>query len=303
MLTIKNRATSMVERLTHKLNARTHTLVSKVITPVVLLLGLLVLLLAHFNGVLKITKAQDDLFHGQTAFSLGRMQYAFMTASGTNRPNISYAGVNVMTYIDWDSTISIDGQVSNLWDNFHGYDYDQTLNSTNRQFFSTTSGPGWQVVQVVNLVDDHTVTVHYDFVARTQGIAEPHHVVLTIEHAHASWYPASTQNNVFTAGLLPGRYQGSISSDHQPRPIGTVTLSVNGPAVPPNTISFVDAHGNATLGGGDQQLLSVFTTTYIIDNPQVNRLTPLGTETLTYTSAIAQGTPIPAPHITPTPAP
>ena len=41
----------------------------------------------------------------------------------------------------------------------------------------------------------------------------------------------------------------------------------------------------------------------IIDNPQVNRLTPLGTETLTYTSAIPQGTAIPAPHITPTPAP
>lgn len=302
MLTIK-RATHVAERLSHKLNVRTHTLVAKVITPVVLLLGLLVLLLAHFNGVLKITKSQDDIYHGQKAFSIGRMQYAFMETSGTNRPNISFAGVNVMTYIDWDSTISIDGHVSNLWDNFHGYDYDQSPNSTSRQFFSTTSGPGWQLVQVVNLVDDHTVTVHYDFVARTQNVAEPHHVVLTIEHAHASWYPASTQNNVFTAGLLPGRYDGSITSDHQPRPIGTVTLSVAGPAVPPNAISFVDAHGNVTRAGGDQQILSAFTTTYIIDNPQVNRLTPLGTETLTYANAIPQGTAIPGTRVTPTPAP
>ncbi len=75
MLTTK-RVTGTFERLTHKLNARTHTLVSRVITPVVLLLGLLVLLVAHFNGVLAITKSQDDLYHGQKAFSVGRMQYA-----------------------------------------------------------------------------------------------------------------------------------------------------------------------------------------------------------------------------------
>ncbi len=298
MLTTK-RVTGTFERLTHKLNARTHKLVSLVITPVVLLLGLLVLLVAHFNGVLAITKSQDDLYHGQKAFSVGRMQYAYSQTSGTNRPNISFAGVNVMTYIDWNSTISIDGQVSNLWDNFHGYDYDHTLNTTNRQFISTTSGTGWQLVQVVNLVNDHTITVHYDFVARTQDVAEPHHVVVTIEHDHASWYPASVQNNVFTAGLLPGRYQGSITSDHQPRPIGTVTLNVAGPAVPNNAISLLDAHGNVTLNGGDQQLLTAFTTTYIIDNPQVNRLTPLGTETLTYTTEVAQGTAIPAPRATP----
>ena len=298
MLT-KKRPTRFFEKLTHKLNARTHTLVSRVITPVVLLLGLLVLLLAHFNGVLKITQAQDNLFRGQQAFSLGRMQYAFAESSGTNRPNISFAGVNVMTYIDWDSTISVDGHVSNLWDNFHGYDYNHNVGSNDRQFFSTTSGTGWQLVQVVNLVNDHTITVHYDFVARTQGIAEPHHVVVTIEHAHASWYPASVQNNVFTAGLLPGRYVGSITSAHQPSPIGTVALSVAGPFVPPNAISFEDAHGNVTLTGGDQQVLTAFTTTYVIDNPQVNRLTPLGTETLTYTTAIPQGTAIPASHTTP----
>lgn len=295
------RITGTLERITHNLNARTHTLVSRVITPVILLLGLLVLLVAHFNGVLAITKSQDDIYHGQTAFSLGRMQYTYMQTTGTNRPNISFAGINVMTYIDWDSTISVDGHVSNLWDNFHGYDYDHHLGSTDRQFFSTTSGSGWQLVQVVNLVDDHTVTVAYSFVARTLDVAEPHHVVLTIEHAHASWYPASVQTNVFTAGLLPGRYQGNITSDHQPHPIGTVTLSVAGPYVPADAISFVDAHGNVTLTGGDQQLLTAFTTTYVIDNPQVNRLTPLGTETLTYSSAIPQGTAIPAPRTTPSP--
>src|SRR5215469_7912914 len=170
-----------------RLNMRLYTFVSKVITPAVLLLGLLVLAVFHFNGVLANTQSIDNIYHGEQAYSDGPMSYTFQELAGTDRPDIDYNGFSILNFVDWSSTMSIDGHVTNLWDNFHGYDYDRQ-NPNDTEFFSTTTGTGWQLIEVVKLTSNHSVTVSYSIVARTETLAEPHHVILTIEHVHQSLY-------------------------------------------------------------------------------------------------------------------
>src|SRR5271166_1292865 len=208
-----------------RLNVGLYTFVSKVITPAVLLLGLIFLAIVHFNGVLANTTSVADLYQGVKAYSDGPMSYTFQEFAGTDRPDITYDGIDVLTYVDWSSTMSIDGHVTNLWDNFHGYDYNrQDPNST--EFFATTSGTGWQLSEVVRLTSNHSATVSYGFVARTETLAEPHHVILTIEHVHQSLYQPTINGNVFTAGVLTHE-MASVTSGNTPEPLGTLTVSVS----------------------------------------------------------------------------
>lgn len=282
-------------------NVRLYTFVSKVITPAVLLLGLLVLAIFHFSGVLANTQSIDDIYHGEQAYSDGSMAYTFQEFAGTDRPDVAYNGISMLTYVDWSSTMSIDGHVSNLWDNFHGYDYDRN-NPNDTQFFSTTSGTGWQLIEVVKLTSNHSMTVSYSFVSRTETLAEPHHVIVTIEHVHQSMYQPTVHNNVFTAGVL-SHQMDSVTSGDTPTPLGTITVSVQGPAVPANSIVLDTARGNQNATGTSPVLTDSFQTTYVIQDPDVNRMTPLGTETINFTPTSSAGTPVsaPLPVITPTP--
>lgn len=277
-------------RTGHKLNVRLNRFVKMVITPVVLLAGLLMLVLLHFHGVLSITTANNNLYKGITAYSAGSLEMSFQHNAGTDRPAIMYGNVNLLSFVDWSSTISVDGQVQNLWDNFHGYDQDDTKH----QIFATTSGYGWQLVEIVSLVNAHTVTVQYNFMAQHQGDAEPHHVVLSIVHLHKSWYQPQVKGGTFTAQVLPG-YVSSISSDTtRPHGIGILTLTVAGQHVSATPMSIDDVHGFAQPNGTELSLATSMTTRYSIDNPQVDRLTPLGTETITFANTQAPGAPVPA---------
>src|SRR5258708_11197304 len=102
------------------LHVQINRFVSKVITPVVLVAGLLLLILLHFRGVLATTVSQDDLYHGQRSFSAGNLQETFMVNAGTDRPRVSWGDLPVLAWVEWSSTIAVDGNVSNLWDNYHG---------------------------------------------------------------------------------------------------------------------------------------------------------------------------------------
>lgn len=276
-------------RTGHKLNVRLNRFLKQVITPVVLLVGLLMLVLLHFRGVLSITQADNNLYKGITAYSAGPLEMSFQHNAGTDRPAILYDNVSLLSFVDWNSTITVDGQVQNLWDNFHGYDQDDTKH----QVFATTSGYGWQLVEIVSLVNAHTVTVQYDFMAQHQGDAEPHHVVLNIVHLHKSWYQPQVNGNTFTAQELPG-YLSNLSSTTRPHPIGTLTVTVAGDHVAASPLSIDDEHGYAQPNGAVLSLATSMTTSYTIDNPQVDRLTPLGTETITFANSEAAGTPLPA---------
>lgn len=283
-------------RTGERLNAHLYTFVRKFITPAVLLVGLLILAVFHFRGVLAVTTSQNNLYHGVTAYSAGSLQMSFQHNAGTDRPTISYDGVDLLTYVDWNSTISIDGQVQNLWDNFHGYDED----ATKHQVFATTTGYGWQVIEIVTLVDSHTVTVQYDFMATHQGTAEPHHAVLSIVHTHKTWYQPAVRGNAFTTAVLP-RFLSSIDSTTSiPHPIGTLTLTLTGQDIPTtNAISIDDLQGFAISSTTELFLATSMTTRYVVNNPQVDRLIALGTETISFNTSVPTGTPIPAPVATP----
>jgi hypothetical protein len=282
-------------------NIRLYTFVSKVITPAVLLLGLLVLAVFHFHGVLANTESIDNIYHGEQAYSDGPMSYTFQLLAGTDRPNINYNGINLLTYVDWSSTMSIDGHISNLWDNFHGYDYDRQ-NPNDTEFFSTTTGTGWQVIEVVKLTSNHSVTVTYYMVARAETVAEPHHVILTIEHLHESLYQPTINGNVLTAGII-SHEMTSVTSGDTPSPLGTLTVSVSGPAVPVGSIVLDTARANQNANGATPVLTDTFATSYVIQNPDVNRMTPLGTETISFTPTASPGTPVSAPLPLQTPTP
>jgi hypothetical protein len=285
-----------------RLNVRLYTFVSKVITPAVLLLGLIFLAITHFSGVLANTQSIDNLYHGEQSYSMGPMSYTFEETAGTDRPNIYFNGTSLLSYVDWSSTISIDGHVSTLWDNYHGYDYDRQ-NTNDTEFFSTTSGYGWQVVEVVKLTSNRSVTVQYSFVSKPETVAEPHHVVLTIEHVHQSMYQPNITGDVFTAGVLTHEMT-SVTSGNTPAPFGTIQMSVSGPAVTTTGAIYLDtARANQNATGAYPVLTDTFATTYVIDNPDVDRLVPLGTETINFTPGAPSGTPVSGPVqlVTPTP--
>ena len=146
----------------------------------------------------------------------GRSSSSFQHNEGTQRPDLIFDNVEVLNYVEWsNSTISVDGHVSNLWDNMHGYSQDDA----HHQVFSTISGPGWQVIQIATLVDAHTVTVQYQFVARNQGLAVPQTITLSILHTHGSLYQPALHGATLTAGVLPGAVS-NLDGGAAPAPMG-----------------------------------------------------------------------------------
>ena len=95
----------------------------------------------------------------------------------------------------------------------------------------------------------------------------------------------------------------SVTSGDTPTPLGTLTVSVSGPAVPAGSIVLDTLRANQNATGVTPVLTDTFATTYVIQNPDVNRLTPLGTETINFTPSALAGTPVsaPVPVTTPTP--
>lgn len=278
-------------------NIRLNRFTTRAITPVVLLGGLLLLVVFHFNGVLKVTEAQDNQFHGVIAMSNGPLQVTFQRDSGTARPQLDWNGHDLITYADWSSTVSIDGQVAELWNNSHGYTYDQTTH----RLFATTSGDGWQVIEVMTLVDSQHATVAYSFVARHEALTAPHSVTLAIQHFHTFWYRPQVTGNRFHALVLPDSGTGVSQPS---APIGTLTVEVAGPALAPDGAQVGNVRSIVGPDGQRQDYASQLTTTYQLTDPLVDKLTPLGTETLTFSpGGVEAGTPVAAPVGSPSSTP
>ena len=261
---------------------RLYTFVSKVITPAVLLLGLLVLAVFHFSGVLANTQSIDNIYHGVQAYSNGPMAYTFQELAGTDRPDVNYNGISLLTYVDWSSTMSIDGHVSNLWDNFHGYDYDRQ-NPNDTEFFSTTSGTGWQLIEVVKLTSNHSVTVSYSFVARTETLAEPHHVIRDHRARAPVHVPADHQRERHSRrGFFPMRWTASPAVIRRRRSARS-RCRYRDPRYRRAPLYWIRSAPIRTRPAPIRSSPIHFATTYVIQDPDVNRMTPLGTETINFT--------------------
>ncbi len=291
-------------------NLSLYKLVARSITPVVLLGGLLLLALYHFNVVLSTTQTQNDLLQGITAMSQGRLEVDFQRDAGVNRPEMIYNALPLISYVDVDSTISIDGHVQNLWNNVHGYSFD----ARHHQIFATTSGNGWQVTQVAQVVNDHTMTVTYQFTARPVGTTSPRRVALDIAHVHvnttvvdsatprntAVWYYPTVQGATFTAEELPLAVQNprtpyDPNTPQRFAPMGQTMVQVSGPALANTPITIDDAAG-AVVGQQQEWWASQITTHYALTDPPVNQFISLGTETITFTPLSGSvGTPVALP--------
>src|SRR5579863_48030 len=295
----------MTQATTQRRTVRLYAGIAKAVTPAVLIAGLLILAVYHFRGVLQITQAQDDLFRGTYAFSQDQLEMDFQRDGGLDRPVVLYNRFELMSYSDWDSTISIDGHEQELWNNFHGY----SLDSTKHQLFASTSGYGWQLTEVVTLVDNHTVTVTYQFTARHVGVAEPHQVVLHIYHQHngnqnilagqnALWYYPTITGTTFSAEELPIEAQNPAhaplpNQTYTAYPTGTTTLQVSGPALSSTPLTLRNYGNGLTPDGKTEAWAATLVSEYTISEPPVDTLITLGTETISYASlAPNAGTPV-----------
>lgn len=272
---------------THKVSVATLTLysmLSKIITPIALLLGVLILITYNFSSVLKTIEPQSDPYHGRVAFNQGALYAVFKENTGLDRPNIAYNGNEFLSYAEWSSTISVDGEMQELWNNYHGYSVDET----HHQVYNTVSGNGWQLIEIATLVDDHTVTVTFNLVTRPQSTTPPSQYVLDIMHTHNFWYQEQISGGTFNAEVAEGDPANSQNSPqtYQPTTLGSVSLTVKNDGAQASSLRLSDVHTSIMPGGKlswSQGLISE----YKIANPPPFQMITLGTETLHFHAADA----------------
>ncbi|GCE10439.1 hypothetical protein [Tengunoibacter tsumagoiensis] len=269
--------------------------ISKIITPAVLVAGMLLLIIVNFNGVLKTTKTDENHFHNVVAFSQGALSLSFKQLSGTERPLVTYGGHEVLNLAQWSSSISVDGTITGLWNVDQGYSVDE---AHNRIYSTMTSKDGWQVIQTTTLIDDHTITVAYSFSASPQDNVPPEKYVLSIAHVHNYWYNPQFGGDAFTGyvmNTLNGEGLQGDEAQNQAASLGQVKVAVSaGDVAPPK---FVPGSMNiaATADGKGASWTKSFTTEYTIEHPAPSRVINLGTETITFSSIDQTGKPIGGP--------
>lgn len=267
-----------------------NTFLSKVATPSVLVLGILLLIYFNFNSVLKAQQVDEDQFHGDVTFSQGNFSYRFQENTGIDRPALRYVGQSMLSFAEWSSTVSVDGNVQELWNNGHGYDVDTTHN----QIYNTISGQGWQLIEIVTLVNDHTTTVTFDFVARPSSLPGPTQYVFDIAHVITSseWYNIQTGNGAFTAQVISGTPTATADL-LKPDVIGTIALKATGVDAPTPTVQVQNRTTVITSQKTSLSVAQAFSTEYTVKRPSPFRVITLGTETFTFQAGqAAAGTPL-----------
>lgn len=248
--------------------------ISKVVTPLVLVAGLLFLIVFNFRGVLKTTVTDADHFHGLVSFSQGAFAYSFRQTAGIDRPLVRYNNQDLLVYAEWSSTLSVDGRVQQLWNTDHGYSVDENR----RQSFNTITGRGWQLTEIVTLVDDHTMTVMYNLVPQPTQSPTPAQYVLNLVHTHNTWYGYKANSNTFSALVAGGE---PLTDGVKPATYGAITLKAEGDAAAHPQLNVTSARGVATAQGTINQA-NAFTTEYVVTNPVPFQMITLGTETITF---------------------
>lgn len=257
-------------------NVLLNRLVTRTITPFVLLTGLILLVVFNYHSVLQSSTDQFSIIRGQQSYSVGGLQTRFTQNAGDQRPSVLAQGSGILSWVEWNSKLSVDGEVFTLWDSGHGYEYDDGK----RQIYSTATGHGVQIIEIVTAVDDHTVTVEYRLAAQPVGQSGVQHVVLNIAHYHQGLYQPVVSGNTLVASVLPDNVY-EPKGETALKPFGKMAFTVSGPQLASSPLRIDDWHVDTTADGS-HGYANYFTTTYAIDNPTVNEVVPLGTETLTF---------------------
>jgi hypothetical protein len=282
--------TNMQKTVRPSLTPSLRTFISKVITPVVLLAGLLVLVVYNFNGVLKAAQTEDDHYHGLVAYNQGPMGIQFKQDSGIDRPLIRYNTHQLLSYAEWSSTISVDGTVNSLWDTDQNYQIDE---AHNRIYSTASNSEGWDLSQITTLKDDHTVTVSFTLATRPTVLPVPTKYVIDIVHVFNHWNNPVVKDNTFTGDV-------TVTSANNPSDLGaylgklTLTATSDGAELP--TFKLQDVTSSAGPNGMTS-MASAFVTEYTVLNPKPDIMMALGTETITFDpGAHPAGAPVGGPN-------
>lgn len=267
----------------HKVSVSTptlYTMLSKIITPVAILLGLLILITYNFSSLLKTLDMPGDQYSGKIAFNQGSLHTIFQENTGVDRPNIAYNSNELLSYSEWSSTISVDGETQELWNNYHGYSWDNARS----QMFNTVSGSGWQFIEIATMLDNHTITVVFNFVVRPQSTTFPTHYVFDIMHTHNFWYQTQVNNTTFSAQVAAGDPANSQTDilTYRPTTLGSISLTVQPDAAQVSSLRLSDAHVSTTPSGKLTWSKGLITE-YKIDNATPYQMVTLGTETIHFT--------------------
>jgi hypothetical protein len=255
---------------------RTKQFVAVAITPAVLILGLLVVAVTHFQSVLSSAEARDLTFRGQVVYNSGPLQMIFRRDGGAQRPSITYSQQEIVQYTEWSSSLVVDGTVYSLWDQNHGYYFDDAQ----KQAISTITGPSWQLIQSM-VVYNGALQMAFTFVPEDTGLGRsPHEVTLVLVHDHSYWLDPSLRGATLRAGITT-RPLSLLRTGVTLRPCWTMTLAAVGAQGVQAALQLINqrAAGNARTGTA-QTWADEFVSTYSFSHPQVNMLTPVATETV-----------------------
>ena len=255
------------------------TSISKILTPFILVAGLIFFAVHDFSGVLVNTQQQDDQFHNLLAFRQGPLGALFKDAAGVDRPSITYYNDSLLSYVEWSSTITINGKQQELWNNSHDYRSDEK----NHAIYNTINGNNWHLIQRIALVNNRTVTVTFRLNIPPQASVGAEHIVLDIVHSHNFWLTQQLQGNTFVAQVMLGDPETLQRQQQKDRPVllGTLALTVQSTLSQRPTLLIPDAH--SILGTQQSwQWNHLLMTEYVVDNPQPAHEIDLGTETITF---------------------
>lgn len=249
------------------------------ITPVVLIVGVLALVILHFHSTLSLAEQNDQLARGTVHYAAGQLQVTFTRDGGTARPAITYGQSPVLQYVEQASSVVVDGVVYPLWDQFHGYSFDDA----HQQIYSTISGPGWQVVQITSL-GSQQITVSYSFVALDGSpVTSIHQVSLVVAHANLYWLAPEIGGDRFSGGIssLP---ESALRAGTVVQPSWQLTFTARPAAGTHAALALVNPQSTVLpASGASQTWASGLTTTYTFSDPQPNMLTPVATEEIAVT--------------------
>lgn len=263
---------------------QSHTLF-KIVTPLILVAGLLFFAVHAFSSTLINSQQQSDQYHDLLAFRQGPLAAILKSSAGLDRPGILYYNDNLLSYAEWSSTITINGSQQELWNNAHQYRIDEK----NHTIYNTINGATWQLIQRITLINNHTISVTFSLNTQLQTNTKNLHYVLNIVHIHNFWLTQQFQSNTFVGQVMLGDPETLQRQLVKERPIllGTLSLKVQSTLPQAPTLLISDAHSIMGVKQSWQWNRSL-TTVYTVDNPPPSQLIALGTETITFQPSIHQ---------------
>jgi hypothetical protein len=105
---------------------------------------------------------------------------AFVTLTdGAHKPHLTYRGQLALEYSDWSSRVEVDGDSRSLWDmRFRVEVWDD-----DDEIVHTRHTPGYEIVEVTRLEDDHAEVAYF---VSPRGLEPIEEIELTI--SHYKWY-------------------------------------------------------------------------------------------------------------------